>query len=227
MARAARRTLQLAQISCTIFALRDREVGAAADAHQRGIEGAVVADVVKQPGVLDVDFGRRQLLELGVVGLHAVHVLDGARGIAGGGVEAGLGLDEVDVGIKLLAHRRRNVGDLLERLRVAIGGGQGVDEAFPGIGAVGVVGEHLAVDGVGLVSVVAQQIDGSQLQLKGDAGLAAGCDLEFFRALQQPLGNFKLVGLLIDGSEHGQEAGIAQRGFVGGRGHLLHVADGL
>ena len=60
-----------------------------------------------------------------------------------------------------------------------------------------------------------------------DAGLAAGCDLKFLRALQQPLRNFKLIGLLIDGAEHGQEAGIGQRGFVGCRGHLLNVGDGL
>ena len=47
-------------------------------------------------------------------------------------------------------------------------------------------GEHLTVDGVGLIGVVAQKIDGRQLQLERDAGLAAGGDLQLFRALQQP-----------------------------------------
>jgi hypothetical protein len=40
------------------------------------------------------------------------------------------------------------------------------------------------------------------------------------------LRNFKLVGLLVDGAEHGQEAGIGERGLVGVRGHLFDQFDG-
>ena len=101
------------------------------------------------------------------------------------------------------------------------------DEAFPCVSTVGVVSEYLAVEGVGLVGVVADEIDGRQLQFERDAGLAAGRDLKFYGALEQPLRDFELIGLLIDGAEHGQEAGIGQRGFVGRRGHLLDVGDSL
>ena len=83
------------------------------------------------------------------------------------------------------------------------------------------------IERVGLIGVVAQEIDGRQLQIEGEAGLAAGRSLEFGGALEQALGDFKLIGLLVDGAEHGEEAGIGQRGLVGGRRHLLHVGDGV
>ena len=101
------------------------------------------------------------------------------------------------------------------------------NHALPCVGTVRMVSEQLAIEGVCLIGVVAEKIDGRQLQLQLDAGLAAGCDLKFHGALEQPLRNFKLIGLLIDGAEHGQEGGIGQRGFVGRRGHLLNVGDGL
>ncbi len=87
--------------------------------------------------------------------------------------------------------------------------------------------QHLLVNFVGLGGIVALQIDGRQLQLEGDAGLAAGGDLQLCRALEHALGDFKLVGLLIDCAQHGEKAGIGERGLVGGRRHLLHVGDGL
>ncbi len=67
------------------------------------------------------------------------------------------------------------------------------DQAFPCVRAVGMGGEHLAVDGVGLIGVAAQKIDGGQLQLQSDAGLAAGGDLQLDGALEQALRNLKLL----------------------------------
>ena len=55
----------------------------------------------------------------------------------------------------------------------------------------------------------------------------AGGELEFFRALKHSLSDVKLIGLLIDCAELGEEAGIAESDLVSGRGDALHVADGL
>ena len=95
------------------LALSEGEIGAAADAHQGCVERTIVANVIEQPDILDFDVGRRLFLGLGVIGLHTVHVLHGVGDVAGGGVEAGLGFEEVDVAVELLAHRGRNLHDLL------------------------------------------------------------------------------------------------------------------
>ena len=64
------------------LALGRGQVLAASQAHQRRIERAIVLGVVEQPRVLDLDIRGRRLLELCVVGLHAVHVLDGVGRVA-------------------------------------------------------------------------------------------------------------------------------------------------
>ena len=66
-------------------------------------------------------FGRRLGLEPRVVRLHAIHVFHGMGRVAVGGIHARLGLQEVDIALKLLAHRRGNQRHLLQRLRVAVG----------------------------------------------------------------------------------------------------------
>ena len=161
------------------LALSEAKIGAAADAHQGCVERAVIANVVEQPDILDLDGGRRLFFGLGVVSLHAIHVLLGVSDVASGGVEAGLGFEEVDVAVELLAHGRGNLRDFLERFLIAMRGRERGDEAFPCVGAIGVVREHLAVERVGLIGVVADEIDGCQLKLQRDAGLAAGRNLKF------------------------------------------------
>ncbi len=159
--------------------------------------------------------------------LHAAHVFGSASIVAEGGVEASFALHKFKIRFKLLAYRRWNQNDLLERLGVAVGGQQRVNQAFPGVDAVRVQPQNLLVKIVGLRRIVARQIDTRQLQLERHAGLASGRDLQLGRAFQKALGDFKLVGPLINSTEHGQKGGIGERRFVGGRRHLLDIGDGL
>ncbi len=127
----------------------------------------------------------------------------------------------------MLAGAGGNLSQLLNGLGVAIGGLQGSNQPLPGLGVLRMSRQDLAVDRVGGVRIVAQQVEVRDLQLEIDAGLAAVGDGLPDGALQKSLRHVKLVSLLVDGSQLGQEAGIGEGRFVSRGGHTLHVVDGL
>ena len=66
--------------------LCDGQITAASQTHESRIQSAVVPGIKQQPGFLNLDIGGRQGLELGIMGLHAIHVLDGVDHVAAGRV---------------------------------------------------------------------------------------------------------------------------------------------
>ena len=99
-------------------ALIGGEVAARIEVAQCGIEVVVVAGVEEQPGVLDVNAGRCRSAAQQVVVLYLVEVFDRVGNIAAGHIEAGLGLDEVHIALKLLSEVGRNLGNVLKGLGV-------------------------------------------------------------------------------------------------------------
>ena len=207
------------------LALGIGQVLTSSETHQRGIEGAIVLRVVEQVGVLDFYVSRRLFAQGLIVALHAIEEGGGIDRVSGGGVETGFGLLEQNVGLQLLAHGRRDEFDLFQCLAVAVGLLESADESAPRVDVVRVCLQDLFIECVGLRGVVALQIDRRKLNLEPERGLATGLRLQANGALEQPLRNLKLVGLLVDGAEHGKKAGIGERGFVGVGRHLLDQID--
>ena len=117
------------------LALGRCEVLARAEAHERRIEAAVVAGVEEQPGFwMSISAGGAVLSVRSGLTTRFMYS-DGVGGVAGGGIEAGFGLDELDVVFKLL-RTAAGMRAICESLSVVIGGLKGGDEAFPGVDAV-------------------------------------------------------------------------------------------
>ena len=91
-----------------------------------------------------------------------------------------------------------DVGNLLQGFVGMVGGLQRRDQSLPGVHALGMRRQYLAINLVGLVRVIALEINRRQLHLQLQTRLPARGDLQFRRTLEEVLRNVELVRLLID-----------------------------
>ena len=156
-----------------LIALLGGEAGAGVKALQGRVKRVVVAEIVEQPGVLHFERGRDGGAMERVIALEAVEGFGCVRRIAHSGVEAGFGLDELDVRLKLAAHVGGDLHDLIERLGVAVAGDERKDQAFPGVGGLGAGRIGGKLRGRGVVALDADLgLCGSGAQ---GAGSGVGC----------------------------------------------------
>ncbi len=169
------------------------EILPAAEQHELAIETGVVGAVEEQPGVLDVDVGGGGGVLPGVVLLDAADEDGGLARLAEGVVDGADGLEVFGIVFELEADLLRNLLGLGEGFAVPVGSVEDGEETLPGVGAVGALGEYLAVDGVGLLRVVAGKVDARELELEGGGGLLVGGGLLADGSLEDLLGGVEPV----------------------------------